>query len=152
MAQPHPAFAPPGEPAWDITFTRLANAVRPGVEACVQALARQLHVMGVGSDQQVRQTPRGASVFLSVVGRRGLLCIVDFTLIDGMAVGQGHRAMLDIRLLDACGDVIAEDLAHGLTCRAEPGGAIAPPIPAWALSQAATTVFVSVLGHFDLMT
>jgi hypothetical protein len=150
MAHPHPSFAPPSEPAWDLTFTRLANAIRPGVDDCVRELVRQFRAMGLGSDQQVRQTPRGSSVFLSVLGRRGLLCIVDFTLIDGMAVGQGRRATLDIRLLDACGDVVAPDLVRGLTCRAESGDASVSPVSLRALSQAVTAVFVSALGHFDL--
>jgi hypothetical protein len=150
MAHPHPAFSPPSEPAWDVTFTRLANAVRPGVDACAQELVRQFRAMGLGSDQQMRQTPRGCSVFLSVLGRRGLLCIVDITLIDGIAVGQGRFATLDIRLLDACGDVVAEGLARGLTCLAKPGDASVPPISLQAMLQAATVVFVCALGYFDL--
>lgn len=150
MAHPNPAFAPPGEPAWDLRFTRLAHAVRPAVEACVQQLERQLRAMGLGCDRQVRQTPRGLSVFLSVLGRRGLLCIIDITLIDGMAVGQGPNASLDIRLLDACGDVVAAHLARGLTFSAETGAAAAAPVSTQALLQAATAVFVSALGHFDL--
>ncbi|PTT92509.1 hypothetical protein DBR42_01845 [Pelomonas sp. HMWF004] len=115
------------------------------MEACVRQLAGQFRAMGLGLDQQLRQTPRGSSVFLSVFGRRGLLCIVDITVIDGMAVGQGRRAGLDIRLLDACGDVVAADLTHGLTFSAE-----APPVSMQALLQAATLAFVLALGHFDL--
>lgn len=150
MAHPNPAFSLPGEPAWDLAFTRLAHGVRPGLEACVQQLQRQFIAMGLGTDRQDRQTPRGTSVFLSVVGRRGLLCIVDITLVDGMAVGQGRRAALDIRLLDACGDVVAEHLARGLTFSADAGGAAPAGVSTQALLQAATTVFVSALGHFDL--
>ena len=38
-------------------------------------------------------------------GSCGLLCIVDFTLVDGMAASQYLGAALDVRLLDAHGDV-----------------------------------------------
>ena len=105
MVQPHPVPAPPGEPAWDIAFTRLTLAVRPQVDACVLELTRRFQAIGLGCDAQSRQTPRGLATFLAVVGQRGLLFIVDITLIDGMAVDRGPCAALDIRLLDACGDV-----------------------------------------------
>ena len=151
MVQPPHIPAPPGEPAWDIAFTRLTRALRPQLDACVLELTRQFQAIGLGCDSQVRQTPRGLSTFLPVVGQRGLLCIVDITLIDGMAVDQGPRAELDIRLLDACGDVVAEGLAHGLQGCAS----LESPTPRLAgpedLARAATAVYVSALGHFDLM-
>ena len=100
----------PGEPAWDITFTRLTRLVLPGLEACMQRLAGRFQAMGLGCDTRVAQTPRGVSVFLALLGPRGLIGIVDMTLVDGQALGQAASptaalvpwAALDLRLLDAC--------------------------------------------------
>ena len=151
MVEPHPIPAPPVEPAWDIAFTRLAQAVRPQVDACALDLARRFRAIGVGSHAQAGQTPRGLSTFLALVGQRGLICIVDMTLVDGMAIGKGPRAMLDIRLLDACGDVVAEGLASGAhsLVRQEISGAQA--LVSENLDQAATAVYVATLAHFDLL-
>lgn len=65
MSEPRAFPAPPSEPAWDVSVTRLLRAVRPQVEACAQGLARRFHAIGLGSDTQVRQTPRGLSTFLA---------------------------------------------------------------------------------------
>ena len=151
MTRPTHTSAPPSEPVWDVTFTRAANAVRPAVGACMRELARRFHALSLATEQQARQTPRGMSAFLCVVGQRGLLCIVEITLVDGMAVGQGPRATLDVRLLDACGDVVAESLANGL--KQGPGleNLTGQLLPAETLSQAATAIYVSALGHFELL-
>ena len=151
MSQPHALPAPPSEPAWDITFTRLTRAVQPRVEACAQGLARRFQAIGLCSDMQVRQTPRGLSTFLALVGQRGLICIVDLTLVDGMAVGQGPCASLDIRLLDACGDVVADGLASGVLGRACHETSAAEALSQENLDRAATAVYVATLAQFDLL-
>jgi hypothetical protein len=142
MPQPNAIPAPPSEPAWDVTITRLTRTMGPRVEACAQGLARRFQAIGLGSDTQVRQTPRGQSTFLALVGQRGLICIVDMTLVDGMAVGRGPCVALDIRLLDACGDVL--DRAHSETLAVD---ALCPE----NLDRAATAVYVATLAQFDLL-
>jgi hypothetical protein len=144
MAPPQTIPAAPGEPAWDITFTRWTQAMLPRVAACVRELARRFHAIGLDSEMQVLQTPRGLSTFLAVVGQRGLICIADMTLVDGMAVGQGPSGALDVRLLDACGDVVASGLATG-----GPGQAASGQAP--ALERAGTAVYVAALAHFDVL-
>jgi len=151
MAQAHPTPAMPTEPAWDIAFTRLAQTVQPRVEACALDLARRFQTMGLASDIRTTQTPRGLSTFVALVGQRGLLCIVDMTLVDGMAVGLGPCATLDMRLLDACGDVVADGLASSVL-----GGSLHEASAAMAqvpenLARAATAAYVAALGHFDLL-
>jgi hypothetical protein len=151
MAQPRPVIEPPGEPAWDIAFTRLARALRPAVDAGVLDLAHRFQAIGLGCHLQHRLTPRGLSTFLAVLGPRGLRCIVDVTLVDGVAVGLGPWAALDIRLLDACGDVVAEGPADGL--HVAPLSAAAAQLsraPA-ALAHACTVVYVAALVHFELV-
>jgi hypothetical protein len=128
--------------------------VQPRVEACRLDLARRFQAIGLGSDTTVTQTPRGLSTFLALLGQRGLVCIVDLTLVDGMAVGQGPCANLDIRLLDACGDVVAEGLAgsvlghaSGETCETP----AAETLSLENLDRAATAVYVEALAQFDLL-
>lgn len=154
MHPPHAIPPPPGDPAWDIAFTRLAQRARPQLDACVGELARRFQAIGVGSDTQVRSTPRGLSTFLSLVGQRGLIGIVDLTLVDGMAVGQGPCATLDIRLLDACGDVVTDGLGGGLG-DGLPGTfcshSAAQGLTSERLDLAATAVYVAALAHFDLL-
>ena len=151
MAQPHHTSAPPSEPVWDVTFTRVSNAVGPTVNSFLLELVRLFRAVGLGTEQQGGQTPRGTSAFLSVVGSRGLLCIVDITLIDGMAVGQGPRTSLDIRLLDACGEIIVGNIANGLRDWAAPEDLTGRAVQSETLSRAATSVYVSALGHFELL-
>ncbi len=151
MAQPHPLPTPPVQPAWDIAYTRMTQCVRPRLEACALDLARRFLAIGLGSDTQVRQTPRGLSTFLAIVGPIGLICIVDMTLVDGMAVGRGPCAMLDIRVLDACGDVVAHGLAHGDVGRPFRETTTADALKSQDLDRAATAVYVTTLGHFDLL-
>ena len=142
MSQPNAIPAPPSEPAWDVTVTRLTRTMGPRVEACAQGLARRFRAIGLGSDTQVRQTPRGLSTFLALVGQRGLICIVDMTLVDGMAVGRGPCVTLDIRLLDACGDVLGRAHTESLAV-----DALSPE----NLDRAATAVYVATLAQFDLL-
>lgn len=142
MSQSNAIPAPPSQPAWDVTVTRLTRALRPQVEVCAQGLARRFHAIGLATDMQVRQTPRGLSVFLALVGQRGLICIVDMTLVDGMAVRQGPCVTLDIRLLDACGDVLGPTYTETLAI-----DALSPE----NLDRAATAVYVATLAQFDLL-
>ncbi len=151
MSQANVNSAPPRQPAWDITVTRLVRAVRPQVEACALDLARRFEAIGLSSDTQVRQTPRGLSTFLALVGQRGLICIIDMTLVDGMAVGQGPCAVLDIRLLDACGDVAADGLAGEGLGRPCHETAAAEALSRESLERAAVAVYVATLAQFDLL-
>ena len=148
-----PNFTPaaPGEPAWDLTFTRLTQAISPQIEACVRSLERRFRAIGLSSENQVRQTPRGLSTFLALVGQRGLICIVDMTLIDGMAMGEGQWVALDIRLLDACGDVAAEGLGKGVQGRTFQDASAAQALLKETMDQTATAIYVAALGHFCLL-
>jgi hypothetical protein len=138
-------------PGWDIAFTRICQEVLQSVEACVQELSRRFQASGLDCDAQARHTARGLSTFLAVVGRRGLLFIVDITLIDGMMVAGIAGAALDICLLDACGDAVSQ-------CSRPPFAAPAfhatasQVVAAADLVRAATSVFVMAMGHFDLVT
>jgi len=151
MPQPSAIPKPPSQPAWDITVTRLMRAVRPQIESCALHLARRFQAIGLGSDVQVQQTPRGLSTFLALVGQRGLICIVDMTLVDGMALGQGPYASLDIRLLDACGDVAAEGLASGVLGRGCNESSVAEALSPENLDHATTVVYFATLAQFDLL-
>jgi hypothetical protein len=148
-----PAPIPPAPPlGWEIAFTRISRSVLPPIEACMADMTRQFEAIGLSCDRQVRQTPRGLSAFLAVVGQRGLLFIVDFTLVDGMAVAGQPGAALDIRVLDACGGVVAQ-------CGAAPGDRgpadyLARPeqvLAASPLERSATSVYMLAMGHFDLI-
>jgi hypothetical protein len=150
MNQPRRTPRPPIEPAWDTTFTRLTRALSPRIGECASKLDRRFKTIGLKSDIQVRQTPRGLSTFLSVVGGRGLIFIVDMTLIDGMAVGQGPWATLNIRLLDACGDIVAGGLGAGLKGHSFHDISAAQALASESLEQAVTAVYVTALGLFDL--
>ena len=151
MIRPHQFPAPPHNPAWDIAFTRLAQVVRPQVDTFVRDLARRFEAIGLGCDTRVRQTPRGLSTFLAVIGRRGLLCIVDITLVDDMAVARRPRAELDVRLLDACGAIVAAGLAEGLQDWVSQASVPAGRVMTDGMARVVTAVYVSSLAHFDLL-
>jgi len=151
MGNPVPLPGAPAAIGWDMAFTRLSNGVQERVIALAQDLTSRLHAAGLGCDAQVRQTPRGVSTFLAVVGQRGLIFIVDITLVDGMSVGRQPGARLDIRLLDACGDVAA-------TCSAcsSDGASAFQTLPdrilAWSqVGLCSTAVYVLAMGHFGLV-
>ena len=151
MAATQPIPAAPIDPGWDIRFTRLAQAWRTPIELCALDLARRFQAIGLGSELQVRLTPRGLSTFLALLGRRGLICIVDLTLVDGRALGQGPHAALDIRLIDACGEVVAQGLAGALPGQAELEDAADQALPAAQLGRLATVVYIATLAHFELL-
>ena len=149
MGNPVPFPGVPAAIGWDITFTRLSLAVQERVFALVQDLTSRLHAAGLACDVQVRPTPKGVSTFLAVVGQRGLIFIVDITLVDGMTVGRQPGARLDIRLLDACGDVATTCSA----CSSDGASAfqtLPDRIVAWTqVGLRATAVYVLAMGHFD---
>ena len=151
MGQPSPQSAIPGDPGWDIAFTRICRDVAPHVAACLRELTRRFQAIGLHCDLQSRQTPRGMSTLLAVVGQRGLLFIVDITLVDGMAVDRCRGAALDVRLLDACGDTVAHCAAATASeqppCRTSASEVIA----AAGLARSANSVFVMAIGHFALI-
>jgi len=151
MEQLHDTPAPSGAPTWDITFTRLTHALRPKVKACTVDLARRFKAVGLHSDTQVRQMPRGLSTLLALVGERGLVCIIDITLLDGMALGHGPCTGLEIRLLDACGDVVTGGMPSDLEGRAFHEASAAVAFISDSLDQAATGVYVEALAHFGLL-
>ena len=156
MFQPSATPTPPGQSAWDIAFTRLARNAQRQVDAFARDLARRFQAIGVGSDTQTKQTPRGLSTFLALVGRRGLICIVDITLVDGMAVGRRPCATLDIRLLDACGDMVGNAMADlqagGLQRGAfKADSATDEVLNSASLDRAKTAVYVAALAQFDLL-
>lgn len=117
----------------------------------MQGLAGRFQAMGLGCDTTVAQTPRGVSVFLALLGPRGLIGIVDMTLVDGQALGKVPSAALDLRLLDACGDVVAPDLARHAPARVfhDAAGAANAIAPAH-LAPMLTAVYLTALALFDL--
>lgn len=143
--------AGPRDLSWDIAFTKLSREVAPMVSACTSALALRLEAGPLTCDIQTRQTPRGISTFLSVIGQRGLVCIVDFTLVDGMAVSRHPGAALDVRLLDARGDVEAScspNRASGAQGFHKTGESISA---AAGLGLSVTSIHLIAMGHFDLV-
>jgi hypothetical protein len=143
--------ARPGDHGWDIAFTRMSLQVAPLVEACVQGLMLRFQAIGLRCDLQSRHTPRGLSTFLAAVGPRGLLFIVDITMIDGMAVAERRGAALDVRLLDACGDTVAHCAVAAATEAQAYGDCAEEVIAAAGLARVATAVFVMAIAHFDLV-
>lgn len=148
MGNPVPLPGAPAASGWDMAFTRLAHAVQERVLVLVRDLTSRLHAAGLGCDVQVRQTPRGVSTFLAAVGQRGLIFIVDITLVDGMSVGRQEGARLDIRLLDACGDVAAT-----CSCDGDSAFQTSPErILAWSrVGLRSTAVHVLAMGHFGVI-
>jgi hypothetical protein len=68
-----------------------------------------------------------------------------------MALGQGPVSALDIRLLDACGDVVASGLCRGVQgLHLQPAAAAASLSPE-SLAQAATAAYAAALAEFDLL-
>ena len=145
----------PGSPAasgWDIEFTRIAREVQGRVRMLVQDLTARFIAAGLDCDVQTRQTPRGLSTFLALVGQRGLLCMVDVTVIDGMAIARERGATLDIRLLDACGDSAATCSPHMTkgtpAYQATSDGILAID----QVAACATAIHLLVMGMFGLPT
>lgn len=150
MGNPAPKTPHPGDRGWEIAFTRLSREVLPHVEAGVQGLTRRFQARGLLCGVQKQHTPRGLSTFLSVVGQRGLLFIVDFTLIDGLLLAGCPGAALEVRMLDACGETLAQCAATPVTGAPIYSACAAEILAAADLPRCATTMFVMALGRFDL--
>jgi hypothetical protein len=150
MNQPHSTPIPPGQPGWDIAFTRLTRTVSGRIASCAADIEHRFKTHGLNSDLQVRPTPRGLSTFIALTGARGLVCIVDITLVDGMAVGRGPCTSIEIRLLDACGDLVAPGLGTSMQGTAFDAHSAMQLWTPDRMSQAATSVYLSALGLFDL--
>lgn len=150
MDKPAPQSPVPGGHAWDIALTRLSRKVLPHVEAGVQRLTHRFQALGLLCDVQMRHTPRGLSTFLAVGGKRGLLFIVDVTLIDGMAVAGCPGAVLDIRMLDASGETAAQCGATRVPGAPVYSACSGEILAAADLGRCATTMFAMAMGHFDL--
>jgi hypothetical protein len=151
MGKPLPTNFP-GAPGWDIAFTRISRQVMPAVDAWVQHLVGRFRSIGLHCDVQSRHTPRGESTFLAAVGQRGLLFVVDITLIDGVAVERVFGAVLDVRLLDAEGDTV-------MHCSTSPDDqapsyfdGAAALLAATDLPRCGTSLFVAALAHFGLVS
>jgi len=146
-----PNFWGPAEPGWDIAFTRLSRQVLHHVNACARELALRFESVGLTCHVDARQTPRGNSTVLAVVGQRGLLFIVDFTLVDAMVVARQAAAALDVRLLDANGDVAAKCIA---TEPLEPEGYHSTPAQVLEAARSGLSVpslYLMALGRFDVL-
>jgi hypothetical protein len=152
MGHPVPSPGSPDAVGWDIEFTRIAREVQGRIRVLVQDLTARFLAAGLDCDVQTRQTPRGLSTFLALVGQRGLLCMVDVTLIDGMTIARERGATLDIRLLDACGDSAATcspHLADGAPAyQATSDGILAIE----QVAACATAIQLLVIGVFGLPT
>ena len=150
MGNPVPQTPFPRDHGWEIAFTRLSRKLLPEVEAAARGLTLRFQARGLLCDVQMRHTPRGLSTFLSVMGQRGLLFIIDLTLIDGMTVARCPGSALDVRMLDASGETVAQCAAArvpGAPIYATRAGEI---LAAANLARCATTMFVIAVGKFDL--
>ncbi len=152
MSSTVPANSDPAELDWDIAFTRLSRQVGPHVASCISELKVLLRACGLRCETQTRQSPRGLSCFLAVVGRRGLLFLVDFTLLDGMVLRQCAGAALDVRLLDATGDVVDHCSPARTAASGGFSASIARVVDAAACGLSATALFVTAMGHFDVVS
>jgi hypothetical protein len=150
MVHPDPLPGSPAAISWDLEFTRIARDVQGRLRLLVQDLTGRFVAAGLDCEVQTRQTPRGLSTFLALVGQRGLLCMVDMTLVDGMAVAHERGAALDIRLLDACGDCAASCSPHltdgAPAYQTTPDGILA----AGQVAACATAIHLLVMGVFGL--
>ena len=116
----------------------------------MQELTHRFQAYGLLCDVQMRHTPRGLSTFLSVVGQRGLLFIVDVTLIDGMEVAGCPGAALDVRMLDARGETVAHCAAIRQPGSPAYGARSGEILAAADLGRCVNTMFAIAVGHFDL--
>lgn len=151
VGNPVPVPDGPAASGWDIEFTRLSGKVLRRVQKLVQELAARFGAAGLECDVRVRQTPRGLSTYLAVVGQRGLLFIVDMTLIDGLAVARLRGACLDIRLLDGCGDPAVHCSPHSLDDVSAFRTTLDEIMAEDQIGPCATTICLLAMGHFGLI-
>ena len=153
MGKSVPRSDGPGARDWDIGFTRVWRDVQPQIDACLLELKRRFQSVGLSCadfKMQTRQTPRGQSTFLSVVGWRGLLFIVDITLIDGMKVAGCPGAALHVRLLDACGDIVENSTANANGVSQRYRTVASEIIESAGLAATASSAYLMAICHFDL--
>ena len=150
MGKPIDNLCCPAQPHWDMAFTRLSRRFLDQVEICVVDLTAGFRTAGLWGDLQVRQTPRGISAFFAVAGDRGLLFILDFTLVDGMAVARHPGAAADVRLLDASGDVLAHCPSTHPGARRAHHASIEQVIAADGECLKAGAVYAMVNTYFDI--
>ena len=141
MANPVPPTGLLADGGWDIEFTRLAREVQGRIRTLVQDLMRRFQAVGLGCDVRVR-----------LVGQRGLLCIVDMTLVDGMTVAREPAAALDIRLLDACGDPAASRSLHVPNGPSPYQVTSDGVLAADQVGPCATAIHLLVMGSFGMPT
>jgi len=147
----HPSPPLPAAATWPVVSARLMRALRPRVGRMAATLARRFTALGLVCDVRGMATSRGWATVLSLENAQGLQGLIDLTLLDGPAVGLGPCVALDIRLVDACGEVVADGLArHGLGRAFNDGG----PPPRWRddeVARSLTTVLVMAVAFFDLL-
>lgn len=150
MVKPVPDLAAPSPYGWDIAFTKIHRALQPHVDAGMLDLMRRFQAVGLLGELQMRQTPRGQSTFLSLSDRRGLLFIVDVTLVNGLVVARQQGARLDIRLLDGNGDVLAAGLVGDETDKAIYHLGAEQVIDAADLARAIPSVYLLAICCIDV--
>jgi len=66
---------------------------------------------------------------------------------------HGHEpcAWLEMRLLDACGDVVAGGLGRDIACQIIQADSASEAVFSESLDRAATGIYVAALAHFDLL-
>jgi uncharacterized membrane protein (UPF0127 family) len=151
VSDPSANQARPQTPSWDVAFTKISGRVMTRVQECADELVSRLSASGLACELRRHQTPRGLSLFLTVVGQRGLLFILDVTVIDGMAVARKQGAMLDVRLLDADGDV---QVSATSPCSSGSGifySTSDQVILAAGAVLNVTSLHLLAMGHFDLV-
>lgn len=107
--------------------------------------------MGLTCDRQVKPTRRGLTTFLAAVGQRGLLFMVEISLLVVVQPAGQRDVMVDATLLDACGDVVAPCItAHRMVpgCRQACCEHILADTD---LTRAMTSIYVLAMAHFDLV-
>ena len=114
----------------------------------VLELTRLLRTSALFCDLCQRLTPRGTSTFLSVVGQRGLISIVDFTILDGMLDSERRGVLLDVRPLDACGDVAAWCSPQSESAYYSSANAV---VEAAGGGLSATALDMLAMGHLDIV-
>ena len=151
MTPPKETRGAPRKFELSLAETTVVGAATPLIDSHLQHLSRRFQSLGLTCDTQVKQTPRGLSTFLAVMGQRGLLFLVDVTLADGRLASGRPGAAIDVWLLDACGEVIAP-------CTPTPaiGAARYQTLDELLanqakLSRSMTSVYVLALAHFGLL-
>ncbi len=94
-------------PGWDIEVTRMVAALVPRFSRHFDELGRLLTVTGMTLRPEYGLSLAGYEANLNLVGRHGLLCRLQLSVVDGMAIGTERGVGLDILLLDAKNRLVA---------------------------------------------